>query len=98
MIFIWKNIVPLNLLLGKLVLKSLLSKYDEAFSRSSPFILSFILFKSMCSLLLLFLAMVTKFFLALNCCMEIIVSKTKKGNKSLEQDIQYHVASSSFRF
>ena len=50
------------LLLGKLVLKLLISKYDEVFSRSSPFIVSFIIFKSICSLLLLFLAMVTKFF------------------------------------
>ena len=40
--------------LGKLVLESLISKYDEMFARSSSFIASVILFKCVCSLLLLF--------------------------------------------
>ena len=85
-----QKFVPLNWLLRKLLLRSRTSKYVAEFSRSSSSIASFILSNSVCSLLLLFLAIVRNFiFWPCVVILNFLPLSSEKGKISFELDIQY---------
>ena len=73
-----KKICSIEITFREAGIETLISKYDEAFSTSLLFT-SFILFKSVCSLLLLFLSYGYEVsFFTWNCRLEIIVSTTRE--------------------
>ena len=85
-----QKFIPLNWLLRKLLLRSRTSKYVAEFSRSSSSIASFILSNSVCSLLLLFLAIVRNFiFWPCVVILNFLPLSSEKGKISFELDIQY---------
>ena len=85
-----QKFIPLNWLLRKLLLRSRTSKYVAEFSRSSSSIASFILSNSVCSLLLLFLAIVRNFiFWPCVVILNLLSLSSDKGKISFYQDVQY---------
>ena len=85
-----QKFIPLNWLLRKLLLRSRASKYVAEFSRSSSSIASFILSNSVCSLLLLFLAIVRNFiFWPCVVILNLLSLSSDKGIISFYQDVQY---------
>ena len=94
--FIWKKFVPLNWFLGKLLLRSLISKYIKHF-QDLHHLLHHLLSNSPCSLLFLFLAIVQNFiFLPCVVVWNSLLLRSEKGKTSFEQDMQYQAVSSSF--
>ena len=84
-----QKFIPLNWLLRKLLLRSRTSKYVAEFSRSSSSIASFILSNSVCSLLLLFLAIVRNFIFWPCVVILNLLSLSSDKGISFYQDVQY---------